>query len=66
MKDKLGVKIMKKFVGLRAKSYIYLIDDDSEDKKAKNTKKFVINSKIIKTPQKQFNLQIKQTIQKKN
>ena len=50
MKDKLGVKIMKKFVGLRAKSYIYLIDDDSEDKKAKNTTKFVINSKIIKTP----------------
>ena len=24
-----------KFVGLRAKTYIYLIDDSSEDKKAK-------------------------------
>ena len=27
MKDKLGEKIMKKFVGLRAKSYNSLIDD---------------------------------------
>ena len=30
---------MIKFVGIRAKIYIYLIDDDSEDKKAKDTKK---------------------------
>ena len=30
---------MTKFVGLRAKTYSYLIDDDSEDKKAKSTKK---------------------------
>ena len=29
---------MKKFVGLRAKTYSYLIDDGSEDKKAKNRK----------------------------
>ena len=32
MKDKLGGKIMTKFVGLRAKTYSYLIDDHSEDK----------------------------------
>ena len=39
MKDKLGGKIMAKFVGLRAKTYSYLIEDGSEDKKAKGTKK---------------------------
>ena len=44
---------MTKFVGLRAKSCSYLIDDGSEDKKAKDTKKCVIKRKlkfkIIKT-----------------
>ena len=38
MKDKLGGKIMEEFVVLRVKSYSYLIDDGSEDKKAKGTK----------------------------
>ena len=38
MKDELGRKIMTKLVGLRAKTYSYLIDDGSEDKKAKGTK----------------------------
>ena len=37
MKDELGRKIMTKFVGLRAKTYKYLTDDGSEDKKAKGT-----------------------------
>ena len=41
MKDELGGKIMKKFIGLRAKTYSYLIDDGSEDKKAKGTKNCV-------------------------
>ena len=53
IKDKLGRKIMTQFVGLRAKAYSYLIDDGSEDKKAKGTKKCVIKRKlkfeIIKT-----------------
>ena len=31
MKDKLGEEIMTKFVGLRGKTYSYLIGDDSED-----------------------------------
>ena len=33
---------MTKFVGLRAKTYSCLIDDDNEDKKAKCTKKCVV------------------------
>ena len=39
MKDELCGKVMIKFVRLREKSYIYLIDNGSEDKKAKGTKK---------------------------
>ena len=39
MKDELGGHIMTKFAGLRAKTYSYLIDDGSEGKKAKGTKK---------------------------
>ena len=33
MKDTLGGKIMKRFVGLRAKTYSYLIDDSVKIKK---------------------------------
>ena len=46
MKDELGGKVMIKFVRLRAKIYSYLIDDVSEDKKAKGTKKCVIKRKL--------------------
>ena len=31
MRDELGGKIIKKFVGLRAKTYSYLIDHGRED-----------------------------------
>ena len=52
MKDKLGRKIKTKFVGLEVKTYSYLIDDGSEDKKAEATKKCVIknpsNLRVIK------------------
>ena len=34
------------FVGLRAKAYSHLIDDGSEDKKAKDTKNCVIKRKL--------------------
>ena len=37
---------MKKFVGLRAKIYSYLIDDANNDKKAKGTKKCIIKRKL--------------------
>ena len=46
MKDELDGEIMTKFVGLRAKTDSYLIDDGSEDKKAKSTKKCVVKRKI--------------------
>ena len=38
MQDKLGGKIMNKFVGLRAKTNSYLMGDGNENKKAKGTK----------------------------
>ena len=37
---------MKKFVGLRAKTYSYLEGDNDEDKKAKRTKKCVIKRNL--------------------
>ena len=39
MKDQLGGKIMKEFIGLRFKCYSYLKDDDNVDKKSKRNKK---------------------------
>ena len=39
MRDEIGGKIMKKFVGLKAKTYYYWINDSSEDKIAKGKKK---------------------------
>ena len=41
-KNELGGKIMKEFVGLRAKTWSYLMDDGNEHKKAKGTKKCLI------------------------
>ena len=46
MKNELRRKIMTQFVGLIAKTYSYLIDDSTEDKKAKGTKKCVIRRKL--------------------
>ena len=39
MKNELGGQIMKEFVGLRAKTYSYLKDNNDEDKKRKRHKK---------------------------
>ena len=38
---------MKVFVGLRAKAWAYLMDDNSEKKKPKGTKKCVINRRLM-------------------
>ena len=61
VKDELGGKIITKFVGLRAKTYIYLKYDGSEDNKAKDTKKCIIKTKLkfenSKNYYKQLNIQ---------
>ena len=46
MKDELGRQIMKEFVGLRAKTYNDLKDNNDKDKKAKETKKSVVKRKL--------------------
>ena len=46
MKDELSGRIMTKFVRIRAKPYSYLIDDGSEDKKAKGRKPCVVKRKL--------------------
>ena len=38
---------MKEFIALRAKAYAYLIEDGSEHKKAKGTKKCVIKRELM-------------------
>ena len=38
-RDKLGTNIMKLFVGVRAKTWTYWMDDGSETKKPKEQKK---------------------------
>ena len=46
-KDKLGGKIMMEFVGLKAKTYAYLMVNYSEHKKAKGTKKYAIKQRLM-------------------
>ena len=46
-KDELGGKIMKEFCALRAKTYSYLMNDNTEVKRSKGTKKCVIKRKTM-------------------
>ena len=40
-------KIMKEFCALRTKAYTYLMEDDSEHKKAKGSKKCIIKRRLM-------------------
>ena len=46
-KDELGEKSIVEFCALRAKAYAYKLDDDTEMKKAKGTKKCIVKREII-------------------
>ena len=46
MKDELGRKIMKEFIGLRSKMYSYKIGEKDEPKKCKGIKKCVVKKTI--------------------
>ena len=46
MKDELGGGIITEFVALRPKSYLYNTEDNVELKKAKGTKKCIINKML--------------------
>ena len=46
-KDELGGRIMKEFWALRPKTYSYFMNDDSEVKKSKGTKKCVIKRELM-------------------
>ena len=45
-KDELGSKIMTEFCALSAKAYAYKLDDDTEMKKPKGTKKCIVKREI--------------------
>ena len=45
-KDELGGKIMNEFCALRAKTYSFKLDDDTENKRAKGTKKCIVKREI--------------------
>ena len=47
LKDVLGGKIMTEVAELRPKTYAYLMDNGSDHKKAKDTKKYVIKQKLM-------------------
>ena len=46
-KDESGGRIMKEFCTIRAKTYSYLLDDNSEVKKSKGTKKCLIKRELM-------------------
>ena len=48
MKDEIGGQIMKKIIGLRVKTYIYLKDNNDKDKKSETDKKQSVIKRNLK------------------
>ena len=46
-KDEIGGKIMTEFSALRAKTYAFKLDDDTEMEKAKGTKKCIVKRELM-------------------
>ena len=46
-KDELGGRIMKEFCSFIAKTYSYLMDDNSKVKKSKGTKQWLIKRELM-------------------
>ena len=46
-KDEIGGKIMTEFCALRAKTYAYKLDNDTEMKNAKGTKKCIVKRELM-------------------
>ena len=46
-KDELCGKNIKEFCALRAKTYTYLLDDDSENKKTKGVKRCIVKRRLM-------------------
>ena len=61
MKDEAAGKIIKEFVGLRAKLYSFVMDDGEETKKCKGIKKQVVEGSISHEDYKTWERAIKKT-----
>ena len=66
MKDEAAGKIIKEFVGLRAKLYSFIMDDGGEIKKCKRIKKQVVESSISHEDYKTCLLTGKEQLRKQN
>ena len=53
-KDELGEKIIKESCALRAKTYVYIMGDDSVVEKTKGKKKYVIKRELMFIVQKKL------------
>ena len=66
MKDEAAGKIIKEFVGLRAKLYSFVMDDGEENKRCKGIKKQVVENSITHEDYKTCLLTGKEQLRKQN